>query len=187
MRSRQGGPEAALDAHPLAPRHRPGKPLVAPCALGRAQPARRPSRRPRAPWPPCAPASPLAPPAPCAAFCAAFAFGFETLGKQQGVRIPLRPLKKNARGCVRSQRAAQPRCVLGVTQGSNEAVRTEAVGCCDAQSLGFGRRFGGEVRRFLRRFGEGVCRATASFDGLAWAQPSVARVRSREVARARQH
>lgn len=96
----------------------PGKPPRCP-ECPRPRPARptRLSRHPRAPWPPCAPTSPPAPSSPCAAFCAAFAFCLETLGKAQGVRIPLRPLKKNARGCVCSHRAAQPRCVWGVTRG----------------------------------------------------------------------
>ena len=152
MRSREGGPVAARDARPLTPHYRLGKPPRCPvCPRPRhARPTPvLPLPRPVAP---SAPTSPPAPPAPCAAFCAAFAFGIETLGKKQGVRIHLRPLKKNARGCVRSHRAAQPRCVWGGSPRSNEAVRTGAVGCCDAQCLNFGRRLGGDVRRFLRRF-----------------------------------
>lgn len=43
-------------------------------------------------------------------------------------RIHLSPTKKNARGCVRSNRAAQQRCAFRGTRGRNEAVRTGAVG-----------------------------------------------------------
>lgn len=52
MRSRQGGPVAAQDAHLLAPPHPPGKPPRRP-ECPRPRPARptRLSRHPRAPWP----------------------------------------------------------------------------------------------------------------------------------------
>ena len=90
-------------------RGRPGRPPAGPAPPARGSPTlpRVPSaasspppaplaapapRGPRTSWPPCAPTSPLAPRAPGAAFCAAFAFGLETLAKQQGGRIPLRPL-----------------------------------------------------------------------------------------------
>ena len=71
---------------------RPQKPPHFPVCprLRRARPTPVPS--PRAPWPSRAPTAPPAPPAPCAAFCAAFTSGLKTLGKQLGVRIPLRPL-----------------------------------------------------------------------------------------------
>ena len=140
MRSRQGGPVAAQGARPLAPRHPPAKPPRCPVCPRPGQARPTPVPPPPRHVAPCAPASPLAPPGPCAAFCAAFASRPETLGKLQGVRIPLRPLKKNARGCVRSHRAAQPRCVWGVTRGSNEAVRTGAVGCCDAFCAALGAK-----------------------------------------------
>jgi hypothetical protein len=84
---------AAQDARLIALRQPPGMPPRSPVCpqLRHARPT-APVPPPPRPVAPCAPTSPPAPPSPCAAFCAAFASGLETLGKEQGVRIPLRPL-----------------------------------------------------------------------------------------------
>ena len=62
---------APRPAHWLRAATRPLSRHVAPCALGCVQPARTPSRPPRASCRRNAPASPIAPRHPCAAFCAA--------------------------------------------------------------------------------------------------------------------